>query len=210
MIFYHVLILYSCKLLLWGELEGASANINVLLLQMGDSEMSGSSSDGPESESLSWIADPMDWEFESDETDPKVILKSSPDNLNAEIHMGQDEADDINEAESAIRDAPVAEDLGVLPNEEVNLDGRIFVGGIWWNSCWVEDMDLYDDNENWGCDFDTVLEEEKEEPVEEEPMEEGPEEEEPVEEEPIEEEDPEEEPVREDQEESSSGSNITP
>jgi len=177
---------------------------------MGDSEMSGSSSDGPESESLSWIADPMDWEFESDETDPNVILKGSPDDLNAEIHMGQDEADDINEAESAIRDAPVAEDLGVLPNEEMNPDGRIFVGGIWWNSCWVEDMDLYDDNENWGCDFDTVLEEEEEEPVEEEPMEEGPEEEEPVEEEPIEEEDPEEEPVREDQEESSSGSNITP
>jgi len=196
-------------------LEDTSANINVLLLQMGDSEMSGSSSDGPESESLSWIADSMDWEFESDETDPKVILKSSPDNLNAEIHMGQDEADDINEAESAIRDAPVAEDLGVLPNEEVNLDGRIFVGGIWWNSCWVEDMDLYDDNEDWGCDLDTVVEEVEEEPmeeepVEEEPMEEGPEEEEPVEEEPIEDEDPEEEPVREDQEESSSGSNITP
>ena len=196
-------------------MEDTSANINVLLLQMGDSEMSGSSSDGPESESLSWIADSMDWEFESDETDPKVILKSSPDNLNAEIHMGQDEADDINEAESAIRDAPVAEDLGVLPNEEVNLDGRIFVGGIWWNSCWVEDMDLYDDNEDWGCDLDTVVEEVEEEPmeeepVEEEPMEEGPEEEEPVEEEPIEDEDPEEEPVREDQEESSSGSNITP
>jgi len=204
-IYYHILILYSCKLLLWGELEGTSANINVLLLQMGDSEMSGSSSDGPESESLSWIADPMDWDFESDETDPNVILKGSPANLDAGVRMGQDEADDINEAESAIRDTPVTEDLGVLPNEEVNPDGRIFVGGIWWNSCWVEDMDLYDDNENWGCDFDTVLEEiEEEEPMEEEPVEE-----EPIEEEP-EEEDPEEEPVREDREESSSGSNITP
>jgi len=171
--------------------------------------MSGSSSDGPELESLSWIADSMDWEFESDETDPKVILKGSPDDLSAEIHMGQDEA------ESAIRVAPVAEDLGVLPNEEMNPDGRIFVGGIWWNSCWREDMDLFDDNENWGWDFDTVLEEVEEEPmeeepVEEEPMEEAPVEEEPVEEEPIEEEDPEEEPVREGQEESSSGSNITP
>ena len=173
-----VLILYSCKLLLWGELEGTSANINVLLLQMGDSEISESSSDRPESESLSWIADPMDWDFESDETDPNVILKGSPDNLDARIRMGQD--------------------------EEMNPDGRIFVGGIWWNSCWVEDMDLYDDNENWGCDLDTVLEEE--EPMEEEPEEEEPMEEEPVEEEPIEEE----EPVREDREESSSGSNITP
>ena len=73
--YYHILILYSCKLLLWGELKSTSANINVLLLQMGDSKMSGSSSDGPELESLSWIADSMDWEFESDETDPKVILK---------------------------------------------------------------------------------------------------------------------------------------
>ena len=205
MIFYHVLILYSCKLLLWGESEGISANINVLLLQMGDSEMSGSSSDGPKSESLSWIADPMDWDFESDETDPNVILKGSPANLEAEARMGQEESDDSNEAESAIRDVPVTEDLGVLPDEEMNPDGRIFVGGIWWNSCWVEDMGLYDDNKNWGCDFDAVLEEVEEEPEEEEPMEE-----EPMEEEPVEEEDPEEKPAREDRAESSSGSNITP
>jgi len=176
--------------------------------------MSRSSSDGPESESLSWIADTMDWDFESGETDPDVILKGPPTNLDAGIRMGQDESNDINEAESAIRDAPVTEDLGVQPNEEMNPDGRIFVGGIWWNSCWVEDMDLYDDNENWGCDLDTVLEEEEpmeEEPEEEEPMEEEPEEEEPMEEEPVEEEPiEEEEPVREDREESSSGSNITP
>ena len=204
MICYHVLIVYSYRLLLWRKLEGTSANINVLLLQMGDSEMTGSSSDGPESEGLSWIADPMDWDFESDETDPNVILKGSPDNLDAGIRMGQDEEDDISEAESAIRNAPAAEDLGVLPNEEMNPDGRIFVGGIWWNSCWVEDMDLYDDNENWRCDFDAVLEEIEEEPVEEEPVEEDPEEEDP------EEEDPEEEPVGDDREESSSGSNITP
>jgi len=204
MIFYHVLIIYSCKLLLWRELEGTSANINVLLLQMGDSEMTGSSSDGPESESLSWIADQMDWDFESDETDPDIILKGSPDNLGAGIRMGQDEEDDISEAESAIRNAPAAEDLGVLPNEEMNPDGRIFVGGIWWNSSWVEDMDLYDDNEDWGCNFDAVLEEVEEEPVEEEPEEEEPEEEDP------EEEDPEEEPVGDDREESSTGSNITP
>jgi len=208
MICYHVLIVYSYRLLLWRKLEGTSANINVLLLQMGDSEMTGSSSDGPESESLSWIADQMDWEFESDETDPDVILKGPPDSSDAGIRLGQNEKDDINEAESAIRDAPAAEDLGVLPNDEMNPDGRIFVGGIWWNSSWVEDMDLYDDNENWGCDFDAVLEEAEEEPVEEEPEEEDPEEEDPEEEDP--EEDPEEEPVGDDREESSSGSNITP
>ena len=175
--------------------------------------MTGSSSDGPGSESLSWIADQMDWDFESDETDPDVILKGPPDSTDTGVRMGQDGKDEISEAESAIRNAPATVDLGVLPNDEMNPEGRIFVGGIWWDSSWVEDMDLYDDHENQGCDYDAVLEEvEEEENLEEE---EDPEEEDPEEDDPEElnqeEEDPEEgEPVGDDREESSSGSNITP
>ena len=201
------------QIIIWGELEDTSSNINVLLLQMGDSEMTGSSSDSPRSESLSWTADHMDWDFESDETDPAIILKGPPDSKDTGVRMEQDEKDEISEAESAIRDAPATVDLGVLPNDEMDPEGRIFVGGIWWNSSWVEDMNLYDDHENWGCDYDAVLEEvEEEENLEEE---EDPEEEDPEEDDPEElnqeEEDPEEEePVGDDREESSSGSNITP
>ena len=54
----------------------------------------------------------------------------------------------------------------------------MFYGGIWWNSTWVEDMDLYDDHEYWRCDDDAIMEEEdpEEEDPEEDPEEEDPEE----------------------------------
>jgi len=178
--------------------------------------MTGSSSDSPRSESLSWTADHMDWDFESDETDPAIILKGPPDSKDTGVRMEQDEKDEISEAESAIRDAPATVDLGVLPNDEMNPEGRIFFGGIWWDSSWVEDMDLYDDHENWRCEYDAVLEEAEEDPEEENlEEEEDPEEEDPEEDDPEElsqeEEDPEEEEsVGDDREESSSGSNITP
>ena len=63
------------QLIILEELEDKSSNVNLLLLQTGDSEMTGSSSDGSGSESLSWMADHMDWDFESDETDPAIIFK---------------------------------------------------------------------------------------------------------------------------------------
>ena len=40
--------------------------------------MPGSSSDGAESESLSRIADHMDWVYESDETDLAIIFNGPP------------------------------------------------------------------------------------------------------------------------------------
>ena len=63
------------QLIILEELEDKPSNVNLLLLQMGDSELTGSSSDGSGSESLSWMADHMDWDFESDETDPAIIFK---------------------------------------------------------------------------------------------------------------------------------------
>ena len=115
---------------------------------MGDSEMTGSSSDNPESESLSWIADQMDWDFESDETNPAIILRSPPDNDDTAVRLEQDNKEEISEAESAIGNAPTTVDMDILPSDEMNPEGRFFFGGIWWDSSWAEDMDLYDDNEN--------------------------------------------------------------
>ena len=53
---------------------------------------------------------------------------------------------------------PVTVDLGVLPDDELKPQGRIFFGGIWWNSSWAEDMDLYDDHEYWRCEDDATME----------------------------------------------------
>ena len=189
---------------------------------MGDSEMTGSSSDNSESESLSWIADQMDWDFESDETNPAIILKSPPDSNDTGVRLEQDNREEIGEAESAIRNAPTTVDMGILPSNEMNPEGRFFFGGIWWDSSWMEDMDLYDDNENWKCEYDTVLEEEGEDPEEENlEEEEDSEEVDPEEDDPEElnqgEEDPEEEENNmedetggDNSEGSSSSSNITP
>ena len=87
---------------------------------MGDSETTGSSSSGSGSESLSWMADHMDWDFESDETDPAIIFNGLPDSKDTEVRKGYDDKDEISEAESAIGNIPTTVDLGVLPNEEMN------------------------------------------------------------------------------------------
>ena len=86
--------------------------------------------------------------------------------------MGHDDEDAVSEAESAMRKMPVTVDPGVLPSDELNPEGRIFFGGIWWDYSWAEDMDLYDDHEYWGCEDDAVLGEEEEDPEEENPEEE--------------------------------------
>ena len=160
--------------------------------------MQGSSSDGAESESLSWIADHMDWAYESDETDPAMILNGLPDSKNTAGLVGHDGEDTVSDAESVMRKMPVTADPRVLPSDEINSEGRIFFGGIWWDSSWAEDMDLYDDHEYWRCENDAILEEvnpeEEEDPEEVNPEEEeDPEEVDPEEEE----EDPEEEDTRE-------------
>ena len=114
---------------------------------MGDSDMPGSSSDSSKSESLSWIADHIDWVYESDETDLKIIFIGSPDSKDTVGLVGHNDEDTVSDAESAIKNVPVTVDLGVLPNDELKPQGRIFFGGIWWDSSWAEDMDLYDDHE---------------------------------------------------------------
>ena len=62
-------------------------------------------------------------------------------------HDEEDTVSDAESAESAVRNVPITMDLGILSNDELSPQGRIFVGGIWWDSSWAEDMDLYDDHE---------------------------------------------------------------
>ena len=81
------------------ELEDKPSNVNLLLLQMGDSDMPGSSSDGSGSESLSWMADHMDWDYESDETDPEIIFNAPPNSKDAVGLVGHDDEDTVSGAE---------------------------------------------------------------------------------------------------------------
>ena len=92
--------------------------------------MSGSTSSSSESESLSWIANHMDWDYESDETDPEIIFNGPPDSKNAVDIVRHDDEDTVSDAESAVRNVPLTMDLGILSNDELSPQGRIFVGGI--------------------------------------------------------------------------------
>ena len=119
------------------------------------------SSDSSGTESLSWIANSMDWDYESDETDPETIFSGPKDSVDTMGLVRHNNKDTISDAESVIRNVSVNEDQGVVSNDEMGSQGKMFYGGIWWNSTWVEDMDLYDDHEYWRCEDDTIMEEEE-------------------------------------------------
>ena len=55
------------------------------------------------------------------------------------------------------------------PDDEIEPQGRMFFGGIWWNSSWGQILDLYDDHNYWRCDDDAIMENEDHE--EEDPKE---------------------------------------
>ena len=56
------------------------------------------------------------------------------------------------------------------PSGTIHSQGRILFGGVWWNSSWAQNWDLYDDHDYWKCEDDIMIEEE-EDPEEIEPKE---------------------------------------
>ena len=60
-------------------MEITGPNMILLLLQMGGSDMIGLSSDNSEAESSSWKANSMDWDYETDKTDPDIIFTDHVD-----------------------------------------------------------------------------------------------------------------------------------
>jgi len=101
---------------------------------MVDYDVSGSASNSSESESLSWIANHIDWDYESDETGSEIIFNGPLDSKNAVDLVGHNDEDTVSDAESAVRNVPLTMDLGILSNDELSPQGRIFVRGIWWDS----------------------------------------------------------------------------
>ena len=74
----------------------------LLLLQMGDSGMLGLSSDSSGLERSSQRVDIMDWDFESDETDPEMIFPGLMDSDDAMSLMGQKDMYVVSDAESVV------------------------------------------------------------------------------------------------------------
>ena len=114
------------------------------------------------------------------------MIFHNPIDIDDEVSMKEEEKIDVVvDAESVIRDLPITEALDAALSDEKESQERISFGGIWWNSSWAQNWDLYDDHDYWRCDDDTIIEDpEEEDPKEEDPEEEDPEEEDPEEEDP--------------------------
>ena len=65
--------------------------------------MSELSFESSETESLSWIANSMNWDYESDETDPETIFIGPKGSANMMGVVGHNNKDTIRDAESIIR-----------------------------------------------------------------------------------------------------------
>ena len=82
-------------------------NKTSLLLQIGDSKMSGFSFESSGLDGLSWEADTIDWDYESDEADPEIIFYD-PIGIDDEVSVEEEEnIDMVFDTESVIRDLPI-------------------------------------------------------------------------------------------------------
>jgi len=131
---------------------------------MGDSDVYWpvSSSD---SSSESWVADSMDWGYESDETDPAetIVPLNCVDYEEVESQASNEPEPTNVDTESFVGDSleiAVTEHSSTIKEET----RRGFTyGGVFWNETWEDDMDLYDDLDDWCCAGDESPEEDPEE-----------------------------------------------
>jgi len=131
---------------------------------MGDSDVfwSVSSSD---SSSESWVADSMDWGYESDETDPveTIVPLNWVDCEEVESQASNKPEATHVDTGSCVGDS--VEITGTEPSSTVKEGTRrgFTYGGVFWNETWEKDMDLYNDLDNWCCAGDESSEEDPEE-----------------------------------------------
>ena len=111
------------------------------------------------------MAGSMDWGYESDMTGPEVIF-TAPDH----IDYRQVESQTSNEPELTIVDmvSLIGDSLDVMEMEDTSTikeeTRRGFTyGGVSWDETWEDDMDLYDDLDDWCCTGDELLGEDSEE-----------------------------------------------
>ena len=121
-------------LLFWDFIYVDEPDKTSLLLQIGDSEVSEFSSDSSRSDGSSWKADIIDWDYESDETDPEMIFHDPIDNDDVVSVMEEENINVVGDAECVIKDLPITKALNVILSDEVEPQEKISFGGIWWNS----------------------------------------------------------------------------
>jgi len=87
----------------------------------------------------------MNWDYESNETSPNLILATLGDLEEMIESPVQLEIDNIvSDAESVIEGSLVSEELTDTGGFEAEPQESIFYGGVQWDASWLEDWDLYD------------------------------------------------------------------
>ena len=114
---------------------------------------------------MTWTADSMDWRYESDETDPEVIF-TAPDPIDYE----EVESQASNDPEPTIvyTESLIGDSLDVVEMEDTSTikeEARrgFTYGGVFWDETWEDDMDLYEDLDDWCCAGDELPREDSEE-----------------------------------------------
>ena len=94
----------------------------------------------------------MEWGYESDETDHRMILSVPVQVEQEEVEsQASNEIDLIISDDKSIDGDPL--DVGEINDagglEEGSLRGFTY-GGLLWDASWKDDMDLYNDLDDWG------------------------------------------------------------
>jgi len=107
----------------------------------------------------------MDWGYESNETDPEDIF-GAPDYIDheeIEFQASNEPELTITDTESLIGDSLDVEEMRDTSALKEKTRRGFTYGGLFWDEKWEDDMDLYDDMENWCCAGDEVPGEDSEE-----------------------------------------------
>ena len=95
----------------------------------------------------------MDQGYESYETDPEVIF-AAPDHIDHEEVESQASNEPeltIADTESLIGDSIDVEEMGDTSVLKEETRRGFTYGGLFWDEKWEDDMDLYDDLDDWCC-----------------------------------------------------------
>ena len=100
----------------------------------------------------------MDWGYESDEVDPEMILS-----VPVQVEQGEVESQASNEIDLIISDDEIVDGnpfyvgkTDITGGLEEGSQRRFTYGDLLWDASWEDDMDLYDDLDDWGWEGDEL------------------------------------------------------
>ena len=103
----------------------------------------------------------MDWDYESGEIDPELILIApvQEEHEEMESYASNEPIMIVSDTESVVRDPLVAEEIDYINDSEAEPQQEFTFKGILWDASWVDQWDFYDDLKNCRYNRDELSEE---------------------------------------------------